>query len=101
MKFGLKDSEYLFLQDNLIKPLKNKGMKIYIFGSRAIGNHHPFSDVDILISGDRIEELDTLILNIKELFEESVFPYKIDLVKETELALSYRDGVLHSRIEVC
>ncbi len=100
MKFGLKDSENLFLQDNLIKPLKKKGLKIYIFGSRATGKQHPFSDVDILISGQFDHESDLLIMKTKEFFEESVFPYKIDLVKESDLAQSYRNNVFRSRIEI-
>lgn len=100
MKFALKESEYQFVQDNLITPLKTKGVKVYIFGSRVTGRNHPYSDVDILLDGDYTPEVENLIVKIKFLFEESNFPYKIDLVRLCDLAQSYRDNVLSSRVEV-
>lgn len=100
MKFGLKDSDFAFLEQNLIRPLKNQGLKIYIFGSRATGKNHPFSDIDLLLEGATNEEAESRIAQIKELFEESNFPYKIDLVKAADLAQSYRPSVMRDRIEV-
>ncbi|MEN0059143.1 MAG: nucleotidyltransferase domain-containing protein [Bdellovibrio sp.] len=100
MKFGLKDSDFDFLEKNLILPLKDRGFKVYIFGSRATGKNHPFSDVDILIEGEISAESSSKIGAIKEFFEESNFPYKIDLVNERHLAESYRPGVMRERIEI-
>lgn len=100
MKFGLKDSDFNFLEKNLIVPLKDRGFRVYIFGSRATGKNHPFSDVDILIEGEVSVENDSKIGAIKELFEESNFPYKIDLVNEKHLAESYRPSVMKDRIEM-
>jgi len=57
---------------------KNEKVKIYLFGSRARGDNTPFSDVDIgfLASRDITDKLTIL----KEILEESNFPYKVDLV---------------------
>lgn len=100
MKFGLKDSNFSFLDQNLIQPLKKSGFTVYIFGSRATGKNHPFSDIDILIAGNITTQNSAQIGAIKELFEESNFPYKIDLVHESHLAESYRPGVMRVRVEV-
>ncbi|MCO5113831.1 MAG: nucleotidyltransferase domain-containing protein [Bdellovibrionaceae bacterium] len=100
MKFGLKESDLLFLQENLIQPLKGQGFKVYVFGSRATGKNHPFSDIDILLEGNVSSDKDIIIIQIKELFEESNFPYKIDLVKSENLAQSYRPSVMKDRVEV-
>ncbi len=100
MKFGLKDSEFGFLQQHLIGPLKSSGFRVYIFGSRATGKNHPFSDVDILIEGEVSMETSLKLGFIKEFFEESNFPYKIDLVVEKDLAQNYRPGVIKERIQI-
>ena len=100
MKFGLKDSYFDFLEKELILPLKDRGFRVYIFGSRATGKNHAFSDVDILINGEISIENDSKIGSIRELFEESNFPYKIDLVHEKYLAESYRPSVMRDRIEL-
>lgn len=99
MKFGLRDSDFLFLQKNLIQPLKAHGFRVYIFGSRATGKNHPFSDIDILLEkgGDKA---DFQMSKLKEFFEESNFPYKIDLVRSEDLAESYRPSVMKDRVEV-
>lgn len=100
MKYGLKDEHYQFLDKNLIQPLKQSGLKIDIFGSRVTGRNHPFSDIDILLEGKFNDRLDSEIAMIKEKFEESSFPIKVDLVREQDLAASYRERVLRERIKV-
>lgn len=100
MKFGLNDTNYNFLVQKLIQPLKQIGLKVFIFGSRSTGKNHPFSDIDILIEGEITPSIDHEIINLKNFFEESNFPYKIDLVYEKNLAKSYRDNVLKTRIEI-
>lgn len=94
-----KDSDFTFLNKHLIQPLKSWNIKVYIFGSRAIGKHHLFSDSDILISGKIDEETYVLISKNKEFFEESNFPVKLDLVIEADLAKSYLQSILKKRIE--
>ena len=53
--------------------------KIYAFGSRAKGNAHKYSDVDLLIDGpiplslQKLAELETLL-------DESDLPFRVDIV---------------------
>lgn len=51
---------------------------LLIFGSRATGNHKPFSDVDIAITGDSIDW--QTAAHLKTLLEETTFPYFVDVV---------------------
>ena len=98
MKFGLSDEHLQFLIKTLAVPLKKEGITVFIFGSRARGKHHQFSDVDILIEGVMTPRLKNQIVNIKEIMEESNFPYKLDLVHIDDLASSYRESVLKDRL---
>ncbi len=100
MSFGLSDSEQSFLIENLVTPLKKMGARVFIFGSRATGKYKKFSDVDLLFQETSKSisnaEIYLLISNI----EESNFPYKIDLVRNSELAQSYRASVEKDMVEL-
>lgn len=98
-KFGLSAQELQFLKKHLILPFKREGFKVYIFGSRALGKNHPYSDVDILLSGKVTEDSNRLLVLTREFFEESRFPYKVDIVLEQNLAESYRASIFDGRIE--
>jgi len=101
MRFGMNDAQFRILDDVVVKPLKNCGADVYIFGSRITGKFHPHSDVDVLysISGKRQIPLHE-ISNIKEAIEESRFPFTVDLVNEDDLAVSYRDQILAARVQL-
>jgi predicted nucleotidyltransferase len=96
MKFGLSDQEYHLLDTALFLPLKQKNARIFVFGSRARGNHHPYSDVDILVQSDR--DLSNFISQLIEDIEASNFPYKIDVVEERNLAESYQASITRDKI---
>lgn len=96
MKFGLTDKELSFLKDELVRPMSQLGAKVYVFGSRARGDHQQFSDLDILIEPGE-EDIKSSLLLIKEKLEESNFPYKVDIVLFSDLATSYRENVLMDR----
>jgi len=66
------------LKKILIDFFKDKGVKIYLFGSRARGDNSIFSDVDIGIISDN--DISKHIVYLRELLEESSIPYKIDIV---------------------
>ena len=73
------------LENKYIEFIKNTinnvltDVEIYIFGSRVQGVAKKYSDVDIALkSSEKIEFSD--ILRIKSLFEDSTFPYKVDIV---------------------
>lgn len=99
VKFGLSDSDWSLFQSLAINPLKQAGCKTFVFGSRARGDHQKFSDLDLLIDSTGPVQL-TLLSDIRADLEESNLPIKVDLVLKSELADSFRDGVMKERIEV-
>ncbi|MFP5458000.1 MAG: nucleotidyltransferase family protein, partial [Bacteriovoracia bacterium] len=62
----------------------------WCFGSRARGNHREFSDLDLMVESD--SDLSREIAQLKEIFEESRLPIKVDLVDLASFAHSYREG---------
>ena len=101
MKFGLSNHEFEVLNKLVIDPLKKQGLKVYVFGSRAKGKHHQFSDIDIMYVNEDLKNISSKnISEIKESIEESNFPIKVDLVNWDDLAYSYKPSVLAVRILV-
>lgn len=95
MSYGLTDDEFALLDRLALQPLISAGAKVYIFGSRARGQHRKFSDVDLLV--ESTNDLTRLIAAITEALEESNFPLKVDLVPSQDLASSYRESVWRDR----
>ena len=75
IRFGLKSD----VIDKLHRIFQRypKVEMVLIYGSRAIGNYRPGSDIDLTIKGNELQwkDLQSIELDIDELF----LPYKIDL----------------------
>ncbi|MCC7403061.1 MAG: nucleotidyltransferase domain-containing protein [Bdellovibrionales bacterium] len=75
------------------------GAQIYCYGSRARGDHKPFSDLDLMVEVNTISpELESKVSEIQEQLTASNFPYKFDLVLSPQFADSYRPGYLRDRV---
>lgn len=99
MNFGLSEQEITLLRDLVVDPLKSLGCQVWIFGSRARGTPHPFSDIDLLFQLPSGKSLPSGFLSdIREKAEESRLNYKIDLVDEQDLASSYKANVHQEKI---
>ena len=97
----MNQTQYQILNSTVIGPLKEAGAKVWIFGSRARGDHRKFSDVDLLYEfPEGLSPPKGFIFDIKSELEESRFHFKLDLVDVKELASSYRDNVLGDRLEL-
>lgn len=90
MKFGLTDQEYQYIKKTVVDPLTRQGARIYCYGSRARGDHKPFSDLDLMIDGPG--DLEIEVGKISEVLANGNFPYKVDLVLLKEFADSYRES---------
>lgn len=95
--FGLSSDELDLLRNLLIERLKKAGAKVWIFGSRARGDHGPFSDIDILyqLPSGKLALSDLSL--IREALEESHLPYKVDVVAFDDLAQSYVPEIIRDR----
>ena len=66
------------LRKFLVDFFEGEEVGIFLFGSRARGDNSPFSDIDVaFLSSKDISDKLTLL---REIIEESNFPYKVDLV---------------------
>lgn len=95
MKFGLSSQNYELVLKLAVRPLQGFSAKVYAFGSRVRGSHHPFSDLDLIFDDDVSNQKIPLsvISKIRENLEESSLPIKVDLVRKSELAKSYLSSV--------
>jgi predicted nucleotidyltransferase len=75
-KYGLLNTDI----ERIISIFKSnlKINNVILFGSRAIGNYRPGSDIDIALKGNDINLND--ILNINAELDELSTPYKFDIV---------------------
>lgn len=97
MKFGLNNKEYEFIRNQVVEPLDRLGVDVLVFGSRAKGTHQQFSDLDLLLKSNQIDDdIRRKVSQIDETLIESNFPYKVDLVFDMDLADSYRQDVTSS-----
>jgi predicted nucleotidyltransferase len=73
--------------------------EVRVFGSRYNGNVKEYSDLDLTIVGK--EKLDWKILaDIKEAFEESDLPFRVDLLDWNAISLEFRKVIVERGFEV-
>lgn len=72
------DDKYIEFVNRLISE-ELEEVEVYIFGSRAQNNSYEYSDVDIALKAQNVIEIESL-LKIKANFQNSTFPYKVDLI---------------------
>ncbi len=75
--FGLKEKELDFIL-SAFRQIPEVDSAV-VFGSRAIGNYKPASDVDIAIWGDNISRR-TMVRLTNILEEELPLPYHFDII---------------------
>ena len=75
--FGIRDKSYSLILESFKSFSKIE--KAYMFGSRAMGNYKPGSDIDIAILGDDVD-FETTSGLYRKLNEELPIPYFIDIV---------------------
>jgi predicted nucleotidyltransferase len=75
MMYGLEDDELKLMNDTFAKTANLK--RVILYGSRAKGNYRPFSDVDITLIGDHLNDDDLADLTFR--LSESSLPYFCDV----------------------
>ena len=96
IRFGLSHDE-LRIIELTVKTVLGPGASgsVWIFGSRATGKHRRGSDVDLLIDSLQLT-METCAL-LCEAFEESLFPYNVDVVDIRKLAPEYAQSIHASK----
>lgn len=94
--------KYKDLIKKIVASQLGKQHEIYLFGSRARQDNRNTSDVDLALevvdSDGQAEKIDGLAMaNIRECFEESTIPYKIDVVDINNIDKALKQSILDSR----
>ncbi len=75
-----KTYDYVSLAKEIVLfHLPKNEFRVFLFGGPAVGNAKPKSDIDIGIWGSKQIPI-KLKIKIEEAFEESIIPFKVDLV---------------------
>jgi len=73
--------------------------EVWAFGSRAKWTAKEFSDLDLAIIGDTPLSI-ALTADMKEAFQESALPFKIDIVDWANITLSFRQVIQAAKIQI-
>lgn len=88
MRFGLTHEEFDLIRSLVVEPLRLKDAQVYVYGSRARGDHQAFSDLDLMVESSDRQSLQ--LGGLAEALQKSNFPYKVDLVHLEDFAEAYR-----------
>jgi type I restriction enzyme S subunit len=73
--------------------------EVWAFGSRAKWTAKEFSDLDLAIIGDKPLSI-ALTADMKEAFQESALPFKIDIVDWASITPSFRQVIQAAKIQI-
>lgn len=90
--------EQLEMVRRILKNHLPQGAKVFVFGSRAAGNPKKFSDLDLAIDNNGQSLPLSLEAELAFDFEESDFPYKVDLVDLNTISESFKSNIKDSFI---
>lgn len=81
------------VKTSVLKAFENEDVRIILFGSRARGNAHCTSDIDIgILPCDDYDRKKLTALRVE--FEEMNIPYTVDLVDLSAVSEDFRKKVL-------
>ena len=79
----------------VLKHVPKNEFAVFLFGSRAASNSNSLSDIDVGIMGTK--PLPTLIMaDLDSDLEESIVPFKIDLIDFYQVDKAFKDEALSS-----
>jgi len=90
---GCRNHYLIKLKNLVLSVLKDEQVKVVVFGSRARGDNHYASDIDIglipygKINGKKIAEL-------REKIEDLNIPYKVEIVDFSQASESFKKEAL-------
>ena len=94
--FGLEEKQIDFIKETLKKYIPNSDAKFYVFGSRAKGEYSEYSDVDIAIDFPELSSDTKSRLELE--FENSTFPYEVDIVDLNNIKEDFKNLIKDSLI---
>ena len=96
--FGLEDKYIEFVKNILRKHIQSSDAKFYIFGSRVKNRYKEYSDIDIAI--DSPDFTNDKKLKIEFDFENSTFPYEVDIVDLNNIKEDFKNLIKEDLVEL-
>lgn len=81
------------IKKNVNETITDKNLQVFVFGSGLRKNR--FGDIDLGFLG-KIKK--SSVCKLKEKFEESTFPYKVDIVNFNKVSKQFKDNILEDKI---
>lgn len=76
-----------------------RGHEVWAFGSRIKGKAKPFSDLDLVIVSDQPISIG-LLAEVKEAFDESALPWKVDIIDWATTTEAFRDIIKSNKLVI-
>ncbi|MGN0031775.1 MAG: nucleotidyltransferase family protein [Candidatus Gastranaerophilaceae bacterium] len=92
----LEEKYINFVRETVKKYLQD--CKIYIFGSRVKNTAKKYSDIDIALKSDCLNE--KILLKIKNEFEDSTLPYEVDLIDLNTISEKFKAQITNDLTEI-
>jgi len=89
-----EDKYYALLKRMVLEELRDCRCTVFLFGSRATGDYGWAADFDIGIEGLSSNEFIERKYRLLEEIEESVIPWKVDIINFDEVDESFRETAL-------
>ncbi|MBU0722321.1 hypothetical protein KKA93_02605 [Patescibacteria group bacterium] len=89
----IKDKYLNIVKDKINSFNQKKNLKFFIFGSSLIKKH--FGDLDLGVIGD---VQDRNLIKLKEKFEDSTFPYFVDIINFNKVSDEFKKNVFNNKI---
>ncbi len=70
--------------------------EVWAYGSRTKGTAKPWSDLDLVVFADPAQE--DAVAELREAFEESDLPFRVDLFLWDEVPESFKDQIYQARV---
>jgi type I restriction enzyme S subunit len=96
-KLDLQPQHWAMVRDILATQIPDR--EVIAFGSRARGSAKPHSDLDLAVLGDDPLGLHNMA-ELKEAFEESDLPFKVDIVDWAQTDARFREVIRRDAVRV-
>ena len=74
------------------------GTEVWAYGSRAAFKARPQSDLDLVVFSSKAQR--AKVYALKEAFEESVLPFRVDIFVWDDIPEYFRGNILSSRVVI-
>lgn len=77
----------------VLRTVQDAPFQVFLFGSRAINSNNKFSDIDIGLLGKAPVPV-MLKMQLENVLEESIVPYKVDIVDFFNVSNDFKNQAL-------